>query len=208
MRTNPVRFTARYLGAYAALLALEHGIFQLLQGGSRGSSFIIQAIGPPCQPDLVWHACLPALTVLPDLWLSGLVTFIVSLGLLLVAIFWKRIRSLGLVMGGLSLLLLPAGGGFVPVWFGLSASIVGHLSLTDPPLTWLKQSRITHLLGRSWYWVMGLLAVWFPASWLLGAQFPEVMLELGSFLFVFIDVLLPVYLALSSLAYTTVAQQE
>lgn len=208
MRTHPIRFTARYLGTYAALLALEHGIFQLLQGGKRGPSYFIQAVGPPCQPEQVWHACLPALTVLPELWLSSLVTCTVSMALLLVAVFWKQKRSLGLVIGGLSLLFLPAGGGFVPVWFGLSAGIIGLLTLTAPSMTWLKQGRIAHLLGRSWYWVIGLLSVWFPASWLLGAVFPEVMLELSTFLFVLFDVLLPVYLALSSLAHKTVAQQE
>ncbi len=48
-----LRITVAFLGAHAGLLAIQHGIFALLQGSRGPDSLPINAIGPPCQPEAV-----------------------------------------------------------------------------------------------------------------------------------------------------------
>lgn len=56
---------ATALGVAAGLLGLERGYFETLQGNVAPNAVMISAIGPPCQPATAWHACEPALTLIP-----------------------------------------------------------------------------------------------------------------------------------------------
>jgi hypothetical protein len=193
---NPLHLTSTFLGIYAGLLAIEHGIFEILQGPVAPDGLIIQAIGPPCQAETVWHACFPAMTLIPNLFISGFAALVA--GLLVVgwsATFLAR-RHGGWVLAGLLLLMLLVGGGFVPVLIGVVAGVAaGRIGapLGPPGAVW-------RWLARLWPWTLLLMALWFPASWLLGYFFNQAMLAMGGFLFLFFDVALPVLTALASVA--------
>ncbi len=109
MRSS-LRITTAFLGIYAGLIAIQHGIFEISQGSRAPDGLMFNAIGLPCQPDAVWHACFPAMTLIPNLFITGIATVLAGLGMIVWAAFAGRRRD-GLILGALSLLALLVGGG-------------------------------------------------------------------------------------------------
>jgi hypothetical protein len=54
------------------LIAFQHDVFAMLQGCRLPDDLIFNAIGPPCQPETVWHACFPTITLIPNLIITGI----------------------------------------------------------------------------------------------------------------------------------------
>ena len=196
---NAIRVTASVLAAYAGLLGMEHGFFEIMQGNIPVDGLMIQAIGAPCQPEAVWHACFPALTVLPNMLITGLAAMVVGLSMLAWAVLFVSRKLGGLILIVLSILLLPFGGGFVPVFIGLIAGVAGTRINTPP--RWTTSGRLPDAIGRIWAWALGLLALWFPVSWIMGSIFPETMLDFGSLMFLLFDIGLPVLILLTGFLY-------
>jgi protein-S-isoprenylcysteine O-methyltransferase Ste14 len=91
--------------------------------------------------------------------------------------------------GGVALLALLVGGGFVPVFIGLVAAVArrpGTLPARLPRLAFL---------AALWPWPLVLMALWLPGSWLLGHFFGPAMLSVGGLLFLVFDIGLPVLAA-------------
>jgi hypothetical protein len=193
---NTLHITSSFLGIYASLLAMEHGIFEMLQGTRTSDGLMIQAIGEPCRPDAIWHACYPAMTLIPSFPVTGILVIIASLSVLLwAALFVQRKRG-GLVLALLSVLMLLVGGGFVPAFIGIVAGTAGSrieasAAAPSPPL---------RFLAMLWPWTLILMIVWFPGSWLLGHFFNQAMLAGSCVLFLLFDIGLPVLAALSGYA--------
>ena len=199
---NPLRITTTFLGVYAGLLAIQHGIFESLQGSRAPSSLIFNAIGPPCQTEMVWHACFPAMSLIPNLFVTGIAAIIVGLFLLIWVLFFIQRKRGGLVIGLLAILLLLVGGGFVPMYVGVVASVTAsriHAPKKIPEMG-------SRFLAKLWPWTLLLMAVWFPGSWLLGYFFSQVMLALGGFLFIGFDILLPVLTVLTGAAHQKITK--
>jgi len=76
---SATRLVGTVLGVFAGLLGLEHGYFEILQGNVKPSSALIHAIGPPCKPEKVWHGCEPAMTLVPNFLITGILATILSL---------------------------------------------------------------------------------------------------------------------------------
>jgi hypothetical protein len=49
--TRPLHLTSAFLGLYAGLIAIQHGVFESLQGGRAPNGLMFNAIGPIC---LTW----------------------------------------------------------------------------------------------------------------------------------------------------------
>jgi protein-S-isoprenylcysteine O-methyltransferase Ste14 len=192
-----LRITTAFLGLYAGLIAIHHGIFAILQGSRAPDGLMFNAIGPPCQPEMVWHACFPAMTLIPNLLVTGIAAVVIGVTLLLWALFFVQRRYGGLVLGLLAILLLLVGGGFVPVFIGMVAAAASH-GLHRPA----SLPRFA-LLAKVWPWPLVVMAAWLPASWLLGYLAPEAMLAASGVLFVVFDAGLPVLAALSGVAANT-----
>ena len=153
---------------------------------------MINAIDPPCEPDAIWHACFPALRVIPNFLITGIAGILVGLSILIWGSRFVHRKNCGLVLLLLSLLLLPVGGGFVPVLVGITAGIAGT-RLDHPP-----QWKPVPFLARLWPWALGLLLLWFPGSWVCGYFFGRAMLDYGAFLFLIFDIGLPVLIVISA----------
>ncbi|MBN2502253.1 MAG: hypothetical protein JXB38_15830 [Anaerolineales bacterium] len=189
------RTAASTLGVYAGLLAIEHGAFEILQGSVRPAALLINAIGPPCQMETAWHACFPALTLIPNFLVSGIVAVII--GLILVtwaAVFIQRKRG-GLILIVLSMLALLVGGGFVPVFISIIAGVAA--TRIHAPLGQKRRP----LLAALWPWPLVVLAVWAPGAWLLGHFFNQFMLDVGFVFFLCFDFGLPLLIVFSARAH-------
>jgi hypothetical protein len=196
------RAAAAVLGIYAGVLATIHGIFEILQGSGVPTSPMVQAIGPACQPETVWHACLPALTLLPSFLISGIVTVILGVVILVWSFVFitRKFGSLGLVL--LPIGLIPVGGGFVPAWLGILAGTTATQIRRPPPAQ--SPNAMMRLLARFWPVSVLVLIAWFPSGWLLGAVLPDVMSTLALPLFLVFIVLLPLLTAFSAVSYDRV----
>lgn len=118
------RVAASTVGIYAGLLGAVHGYFEILQGNVAPDSFVINAIGTPCQADAVWHACLPAITMLPNFLIAGVLTLIISLIILTWAVAFIQRKRGGWILILLAVALLLAGGGFFPPFYGIVAGVI------------------------------------------------------------------------------------
>lgn len=193
---NPLRVTSAFLGLYAGLIAIQHGIFEIMQGSRAPDGLLFNAIGPPCQPEMVWHACFPAMTLIPNLLVTGMTAVVVGTMLLLWALFFGQRRYGSRILGFLSILLLLVGGGFVPVFIGLAAAATANR--LDAPVR--PGSAGWRILSALWPWPLIVMALWLPGSWLLGYFFSAAMLAASGLLFLVFDVGLPVLAALTGYA--------
>lgn len=200
------RAAATVLGIYAGVLAIIHGIFEIIQGSGVPNSPMVQAIGPACQPETAWHACLPALTLLPSFLMSGIVTVILGVAILVWSsvLITRKFGSLGLVL--LSIGLIPVGGGFVPAWLGILAGITATQIRRPPPAQ--PPNAMMRLCARIWPVSVLVLIAWFPLGWLLGAVLPDAMSTLALPLFLVFNVLLPLLTAFSAVSYDRVKGPE
>jgi drug/metabolite transporter (DMT)-like permease len=115
------REAASIIGVVAGVIGLIHGYNETLQGNSAPSGIIINAIGPPCEGS----SCLPAMTVIPNFFVTGVLAIILALVVLAWAAVLVRRKNGGAVLILLSVLLLLVGGGFLPPLLGIVAGAIG-----------------------------------------------------------------------------------
>ena len=118
------RVAATTLGIYAGLLGAAHGYYEIEQGDTP-NSLMIEAIGPPCEAESEWHACLPAMTVIPHFTVAG----VLVIGICALVIGWTiwfiPRRYGGRTQIGLVLALLLVGGGFFPPFYAIISGLFG-----------------------------------------------------------------------------------
>jgi hypothetical protein len=130
---NSTRFVASTIGVYAGLLGGVHGYFELLQGDIAPGSIGINAIGAPCQGGVVWHACLPAMTLVPNFLVTGVLAIIISLIIVVWAAVFIQRKNGGLILILLSILMLLVGAGFIPPYQASSRGLPGPGSMHPWP---------------------------------------------------------------------------
>jgi hypothetical protein len=195
MRNEATRAVALVLGVTAGLLGLEHGYFETRQGNLVPDNFVISAIGPPCQPSQAWHACEPAMTVIPNLLITGVLAIICSLVVLLWAAMFVQREQGGFVLILLAIALALVGGGFVTLLFGLVAGAAG--TRIHAPLVWWR-AHLSHtarrLLASVWPWTLVALLLWFPVEGVIASISNNAMLRLGPIMTAMLPALLLVFL--------------
>jgi hypothetical protein len=179
---------AAWLGVVAGLAGLEHGYFEILQGNARPASVMFASMGPPCVAEKVWNACEPALSVIPNFLISGILSLI--LGLLIIiwsAGFLPRMKG-GVVLILLSVALLLFGGGVFPPLIG----IVGGVAATkiNQPLMG-KPGSVTRFAAKLWPWPLVILMTWLLGQWPVGYFFNDFMSKIIGFGLLLILVSLP-----------------
>lgn len=196
------RIATSIIGVYAGILGIIHGYFEIQQGTVVVTGIMVNAIGIPCQPNTVWHACLPAMTFLPNFLSSGIAAVIISfIALIWAAAFIQRKHG-NLVLILLSVLMLIFGAGFVPSYTAIIAGIfAAQIHARISLQTTLVTKNILGLL--SWFRLLTLAAflIWSIGGWILGYFFNDVMINLSTFLFLFCDIGLPLFAVITDLAY-------
>lgn len=176
---SATRIVASTFGVLAGLLGIEHGYFETLQGNRAPGGMYILAMGPPCQTNKMWHGCEPAMTIIFNFFVSGVIAIIVSLIVIVWAAAFVQRKHGGLILILLSILQLLVGGGFVPIALGIIAGVAG--TRIHEPFTWWRAHLSVHarrFFAALWPWSLIAFVVWFPGEWVLGYFFNEYLLNL------------------------------
>ncbi|UCE12201.1 MAG: hypothetical protein JSV04_08335 [Candidatus Heimdallarchaeota archaeon] len=199
------RVTVSTFGTILGIAGLEHGVGEILQGNKAPESIFIQS-----WPNNQLYEILngePAMTIIPNYILTGILAIIVSAVLIVWAILFIERKHGGLIFLLLSFIALLVGGGVAgPVLIGI---IVGLTSTRiDTEFTWMN----THLstrdsLSRIWKYsysvsVIGWFSLW-PGLIILGMFVPviEPLIVIFLTLLSFTSMLLTI---VSSFAYDSI----
>jgi hypothetical protein len=139
------------MGAWMGLAGVEHGVGEILQGNAAPAGVMILS-----WPDSAFFQSLggePALTVLPNMLVTGLLAVFFSLLYAGWAIWGSQHRHHGWGLVLLAVLMLLFGGGIFPPILGMliGAAALGRRRVADRhPVSGMRR-----LLGRAWPWIFG-----------------------------------------------------
>jgi hypothetical protein len=148
-KINATKNTSIYLSVLGGISSLGHGIFEILQGNMPTSGLRFEAIS---QAHRFWeHGGEPALSIIPNYLITGILTTIISLAIIIWAITFidKKVGLWGLII--LTILVLIFGGGFAPPTFMILAIIAA--SKINKPLVFWKRillNKFGYTLARLW----------------------------------------------------------
>ena len=144
------RIVVSTFGAVVAFAALEHGVGEILQGPVALAALAIESW--PRAEAFAILAGEPAMTVIPNLLVTGVLAVIVALAFGIWSVMFVERQHGGLVLIGLSVLLLLVGGGFAPpligIVLGVAATRINAVSRRAP-------GRVACALAPLWPWALG-----------------------------------------------------
>jgi len=111
---------ASILGIFAGVSGASHGPGEILQGNIAPGGIIIEA-----WPTLTLLAGGPAMTLIPNFSVSGILTVILGLAVTIWAATRIRSKNGALVLIMLSTIMLFVSGGLIPPVSGVVAGIIG-----------------------------------------------------------------------------------
>ena len=159
MSVSATRIVVSTFGVLASLAGIEHGVGEILQGPVQPAGLVI--LSWPDSEAMRVLAGEPAMTVVPNLLVSGIAAVLVAVAVGVWSVMFIDRRYGGLVLILLSLLLLLTGGGFGPPLMGVIVGVAAsrmHVVPSEAP------GRVLHLLAASWSWfftiaVLGFLSL-------------------------------------------------
>jgi len=149
---------ARTIGVLAGLAGAVHGVGEALQGSVAPAGLVINSWAEG--PIALYMGGEPAMTVVPNLLVTGVLTIIASLSLTAWSALFTHRNHSGKIMLSLSTLMLLVGGGFGPPAMGLMAGAAA--TRIKSPLTWWRRrlsSKIRGFLAGQWPWVFTVSAL-------------------------------------------------
>jgi hypothetical protein len=147
---NANRIFSSTFGAIWALAGIEHGIGEVLQGSLAPSGVMF-----PSWPDSAFFRSLggePAMTVIPNLLITGILAILFSLALLVWAILFVQRKNGGLVMILLSVAMLLAGGGIFPPILGILVGVVATRIHAPASSKTPRFDGFRRFLAKLWPW--------------------------------------------------------
>jgi hypothetical protein len=159
--TNAVKNLTAFMGTLAGIVAMEHAVGEILQGNHAPQSLMFLS-----WPDAPFFASLggePAMSLIPNFLISGLLTILLALIFILCALRFSQQRYSSLALILLSVALLLTGGGFGPPLLGLIIG-AGSTRLHAHPTgqTTRAPRPVQRFLARLWPWSFGIcIAAWF-----------------------------------------------
>lgn len=191
---NATRIIAASFGIFAGFGGLEHGYFEMLQGNVQPESIMIASIGAPCVPEEIWHLCEPAMTIIPNFLVTGILSILLGLVTMVWALAFLRRKHGGVILALLSFGLLLFGGGIFPPVIGIIGGVVG--TRINTPLK-RQTGAVWKILAKLWPWAIIVYFVFLFGQFVIGYFFNEFLMENGA---VLIPVLILGLLVVSILA--------
>jgi hypothetical protein len=171
------RIIAAGLGLFAGFGGLEHGYFEILQGNARPESIMIASMGAPCVPEEIWHLCEPAMTILPNFLLTGILSMVLgAITMVWAAVFLQRKHG-GMVLALLCLGLLLFGGGIFPPVIGIVGGLVG--TKINTPVK-KRAGAGWRTLATLWPWTLILYFVFLFSQFVVGYFFNDWLMANGA----------------------------
>lgn len=134
-----------------ALAGLEHGIGEVLQGNIAPSGIMILS-----WPESAFFSSLggePAMTVVPNLLITGILAILVSLILLVWATLFVQRKHGGLIMILLCIAMLLVGGGIFPPILGiLIGAVATRINSSTASPKALQSIGFRSFLAKLWPW--------------------------------------------------------
>jgi hypothetical protein len=164
--------TVSAAGFLIGVAGLQHGVGEIAQGNVRAESLaILSWKGSDAYRILAGE---PALTIVPNLLVTGVLAVAFSLAYLVWITAFVEHRRSGLILALLSLGMLLFGAGFSPPPIGLGLAFAA--TKVNAPLTWWR-TRVSlgarRALASAWPWLLALdLLAWlllFPGAVIVGA---------------------------------------
>jgi hypothetical protein len=177
-RPTATRTAVAVFGVLIGLAGMEHGLGAALQGPVRPDGMVIQS-----WPDVAAVEPLagePAMTVVPNLLVTGILAMGVGLAIAVWSIWFAGRRHGGPVLIGLSALLLLVGGGFGPPLMGV---VVGLAATRTDGVARRAPTRLAQGLGRGWAGLVGIAVVGYLAL-MPGTVLLSALLDVDSAAFV------------------------
>ncbi|MCL7452528.1 MAG: hypothetical protein M8467_05725 [Anaerolineae bacterium] len=154
---SAARGTATIFGILAGLGGLTHGIGEVLQGNVKPDGFLINSwTQGPIASNMGGE---PGMTLVPNLLVTGILTILVSLAVVVWAAF-VRDRNSGRILLLLSVAMLLVGGGFGPPIIGMLAGVAG--TGIGVPSTWWHRpgpAKVRRIAARLWPWLFGIAII-------------------------------------------------
>jgi hypothetical protein len=181
------QITATVVGLTAGVAGIEHGIFEVLQGNVRPEGLMIPSIGPPCVPEQSWNSCEPAMTIIPNLSITGILAIILGVIVVIWSALFVQRKHGGLVLIFLSILLLLFGGGIFPPLIGIIAGALAT-RINKPLNPWGSRfsGEPLRALAVLWPWSLALYVLWVFGQFALGHFFNDWLLENGYIIIVMV----------------------
>jgi len=183
------RIVATAFGFIAGIAGLEHGYFEILQGSTRPLSLMFASMGSPCVPEKIWNACEPAMTILPNFLITGILTIILGLLIMVWSTAFIQRKNGGLILIMLSVALLLFGGGFFPPIIGLIGGAAG-IQINKPLVG--NPGSVTRFVAKLWPWPLVVFMVWILGQFPVGYFFNDFLQSIMGFGLLLILTMLPV----------------
>ena len=171
---SATQVTVSTFGIIMGVAGIEHGIGEILQGNIAPSGIIF-----PSWPGSAFFRSVngePAMSIVPNLFVTSILAILVSLIFLVWAIKFVQRKHGGQVMMRLSIIMLLVGGGIFPPIIGLMIGTLG--TRINAPSTGSRTRFAVGLrpfLGKVWPWAFVVcLIAWlclFPGINILGYFF-------------------------------------
>jgi hypothetical protein len=167
---NATSLFASTFGAIWALAGIEHGIGEVLQGNIVPGAILFSS-----WPDSAFFGSLngePAMTIIPNLLITGILAILFSLALLVWAILFIERKNSGFVMILLSVALLFVGGGIFPPILCILTGAVATRIHASAPIKIPRLGSFHRFLAKLWPWLFSVcILTWlslFPGLAFLG----------------------------------------
>ena len=168
------RIIAASFGIFAGFGGLEHGYFEMLQGNVRPESIMIASMGAPCVPEEIWNACEPAMTIIPNFLVTGILAMALGLVTMVWAAAFVHRPHGGTILALLSFGLLLFGGGIFPPVIGIIGGVIG--TRINTPLK-KQPSPVWRMLAKLCPWTLVVFFVWLFGQFVIGYFFNEFLTD-------------------------------
>jgi hypothetical protein len=141
----------------AGLGGLTHGVGEVLQGNVKPDGIVVNSwTQGPIATNMGGE---PGITIVPNLLVTGILTILVSLAIIVWAIFGRN-KNYGHILILLSVSLLLVGGGVGPPIIGILAGMAGIG--VDRTLAWWRKHlsvNVRHFLATLWPWIFSIAVI-------------------------------------------------
>lgn len=180
---------ASWLGIIAGIAGLEHGYYEILQGSTKPASLAFPSMGPPCIAEEIWNACEPAMSILPNFLITGILSIIIGMLIMTWSAFFVQSKYGGAALILLSVVLLLFGGGFFPPLIGIVGGAAGMK--INRPIVRKHVNGPRRTAAKLWPWPLVVFLVWVLGQFPVGYFFNDFLQGIMGFGLLLILSMLP-----------------